>query len=183
MQRSRVQGSYRKKMGRSISMGKNNDTNVSENKQYHRLIPRPKRKPKHKPEPKPLSDELLRLAKKYGIRLVRDVDNMPDNSGASGGNDEIMLSNYDSADCELIAFFHELAHCTFFTNMKQYLGVDNVMCLSILSLEGACWEYGLLLAKKNGYEWSIDSEPYKYAYNEYLTYINNEYDKVRFGKD
>jgi hypothetical protein len=162
-------------MGRSISMNENDDTNVSKNKLYHRL--------RQKPKPKPLSDELLRLAKKYGIRLVRDVDNMPDNSGVSAGNDEIMLSNYDSADCELITFFHELAHCTFFTNMKQYLGVDNVMCLSILSLEGACWEYGLLLAKKNGYEWSIDSEPYKYAYNEYLTYINNEYDKVRFGKD
>lgn len=67
MQRSRAQGSYRKKMGGSISMNENDDTNVSENKQYHRLIPRPKRKPKPKhkpkPEPKPLSDELLRLAK------------------------------------------------------------------------------------------------------------------------
>lgn len=59
------------------------------------------------------------ISKKYSIRLVRDVDNIPDNSGASAGNNEIMLNNYDYADCELITLFHELAHCTFFTNIKQ----------------------------------------------------------------
>lgn len=130
-----------------------------------------------------LPNYLIELAKKYDIKLIRSTEICEDNEGASAGCDEIMLGNFDNKDNEIFAFFHELAHCKFNNDMEKLLGIKAPMKLSFLSNEGLCWEYGLYLAKANGYEWSFDSEVYKYAYSRYLTYVAGEYDRASYRNE
>lgn len=124
--------------------------------------------------------ELIDIANKYGCKVKRSLM-CEKNEGASAG-DLIMLGEYDNEDCENIAFFHELAHCTFHLTAEKIFKVEAPLQLSFLSTEGVCWEYGLFIAKANGYEWDLDSEAYKYAYDRYFTYVNNEYDENSYGE-
>jgi hypothetical protein len=124
---------------------------------------------------KELPTYLIELAKKYNVKLIR-YDACAKNAGASSG-DCIWLGDYDNPDNELITFFHELVHCKFYEDICSFLNIDKLPdSLSFLSNEGTCWEYGLALAKANGYEWDFESEPYKYAFEQYITYIGDDRD-------
>ena len=124
---------------------------------------------------------LVEIAKKYNIKLTRS-EYCGYNEGASAG-DEIMLGDFDDKDKEIVAFFHELAHCTFRKDIEKIHNIKAPKFLSFLSNEGLCWEYGLYLAKINGYEWELNSEIYKYAHEQYLTYICNEYDRSLYRNE
>jgi hypothetical protein len=127
----------------------------------------------------PIPNYLTKIAEQYGIKsLYRETTYVDCNQGACAG-DEIMLGEFDDEDKEIIAFFHELAHCTFNDHVKELLSIEKLpLKMSFLSNEGLCWEYAFCLAAKHGYTWELDSPIYEYAFNCLVTYVCHEYDRV-----
>lgn len=128
----------------------------------------------------PIPDYLIKIAEQYGIKnLYRDTTHVGFNQGACAGNDTIILGEFDDNEKEIIAFFHELAHCKFHEHMKEFLSVEKLpLFASHLSNEGLCWEYAFCLASKHGYTWALGNPIYKYSFDCLLTYICHEYDRV-----
>lgn|SRR5574344_494493 len=133
--------------------------------------------------PQPLPQKLVDIAKQYDIDLIRDIVYCEDNSGYS--SDYIGLGNFDDADIEVIAFFHELAHILMYNRICNDLQIShqNMFSLCELSNEGMAWEYAILLAKKHGYTYDdFDCKELKYARNCLKSYIDSEVFKIEFDR-
>lgn len=125
-----------------------------------------------------IPEELYNIANEYNIKLERDVCHVEPNQAASSGN-EIMLGNFDDSDTEMVAFFHELAHCIMFNVVYSAVGVKRTKdshSLSVLSTEGMAWEFAMILAEK--YNYKIYKLPemkgFKFAKKCLKSYMNDD---------
>ena len=111
---------------------------------------------------------------------VKFVDYLKNESQSS--DRVIYLGEYNSEDCMVADFFHELAHLVY----EKYLYVEysrfgktvgkNFLYFSKLSEEALMWEIGFRLASKFGFEWNYNHLVYRHAYKHLLSYILNEFD-------
>lgn len=116
---------------------------------------------------------ILKIAKKYKIKILFDFQDCPYNQGASA-NDTIFLGKFDDEDVKLFAFFHELGHCI---GMLGSPRVSHYLCK--LSNEGAAWERGIELAAKHGYIYDYNSKEFEYGRKCLKSYFNSEYNELR----
>lgn len=124
-------------------------------------------------------DLIREIAKLYNIKIY--FNSSLKNESASSFQ-EIEIGEYESEDCMLVDFFHELAHLTFdkYINIKnsrfgKTVG-KNFLYFSNLSHEALMWEIGFRLASRFGYEWDYRDDVYRHAYKHLLTYVLSEYD-------
>lgn len=124
-------------------------------------------------------DLIREIAKLYNIKIY--FNSSLKNESASSFQ-EIEIGEYNSEDCMVADFFHELAHLTFdkYINIKnsrfgKTVG-RNFLYFSKLSHEALMWEIGFRLASRFGYEWDYRDEVYRHAYKHLLTYVLSEFD-------
>lgn len=117
-----------------------------------------------------LKEEIIKIAKQYGVSAIRDTENCKKNNGASAGR-EIFLGEFEDPQIELAAFFHELGHA-----LSNELVLKRGRVMSKISGEGVAWEIGFGMAFEHGYEWDYDSHVMKWAREQLRSYIGGEYD-------
>lgn len=112
-------------------------------------------------------DQFQALAETYGVNFRRRTEEEHRNRGYCAV--DVELGEFDDPDCEVLAFFHEIAHM----KTMELIGLERTHTLCTISDEGMAWEIGIALARKHGFKYDFYHPALNWCREQLRSYVEN----------